>query len=66
MVIRNTASRLKGEDVAFMLEDRDWTVRLEAVKNAPIAALESLEEDDEEVLFVIGERLDEFYASEKR
>ncbi|MEM0912479.1 MAG: 4Fe4S-binding leucine-rich repeat protein [Pseudomonadota bacterium] len=59
-VRRIVASRLKGDDVVFMLEDRDWTVRLEAVKNAPIEALKSLEEDDEEVLFIIGERIEEF------
>ncbi len=57
-VRRIVASRLTGEDVIPMLNDQDWTVRLEAVKNAPIDALESMEEDDEEVLFIIKERLD--------
>jgi len=52
-VRRIVAARLNGDDVVPLLRDGDWTVRLEAVKNAPISALVDLAEDDEEVLLAI-------------
>lgn len=58
-VRRIVASRLQGEDVIPLLKDADWTVRLEAVQNAPLWALEELvDEDDEEVIKVKQERLE--------
>ncbi len=56
-VRRIVASRLSGDDVVPLLQDPDWTVRLEAVANAPLAALDSMtEEDDEEVLALLARR----------
>ncbi|THG70766.1 (Fe-S) protein [Pseudomonas sp. A-1] len=54
---RIVASRLHGDDVLPMLHDPDWTVRLAAVENAPLAALRTLDEQDPEVRAAIGERL---------
>ena len=57
-VRRIVASRLQGDDVVPLLEDSDWTVRLEAVKNAPVSVLKQItDEEDEEVLLAIKQRL---------
>ena len=56
---RIVASRLQGDDVVPLLDDADWTVRLEAVKNAPLAVIQNMTEEDEEVLFAIKTRLDQ-------
>ncbi|WP_080635020.1 4Fe4S-binding leucine-rich repeat protein [Teredinibacter turnerae] len=57
-VRRIIAQRLTGADVVPLLSDEDWTVRLEAVKNAPLEELCRLDEEDEEVLIAISERLE--------
>lgn len=58
-VRRIIASRLTGEDVVGLLSDEDWTVRLEAVKSAPLTTIESLREteSDEEVIMAMNARL---------
>ncbi|TBU98822.1 4Fe4S-binding leucine-rich repeat protein [Stutzerimonas kirkiae] len=54
---RIVASRLRGEDLLELLHDPDWTVRLAAVENAPLAALRRLDEHDPEVRRALDERL---------
>ncbi|SMF28239.1 Leucine rich repeat variant [Alteromonadaceae bacterium Bs31] len=58
-VRRIVASRLTGDELRPLLQDADWTVRLEAVKNAPLDAIAELNEEDEEVLLIIQQRLAE-------
>ena len=55
---RIVASRMNEEDAVELLTDPDWTVRLAAVHNVPLAALSQLQdESDAEVLAAIAERL---------
>lgn len=61
---RIVASRLQGQDALQMLNDQDWTVRLEAVKQVPLSALQEMQEEDEEVLLAIKERLDTLESGE--
>lgn len=59
-VRRIVASRMTPDDVEPLLTDPDWTVRLQAVQNAPLSALQAIDEEtDEEVLDAIQMRLNE-------